>query len=145
MKPMTEQMKTTLASLKECGPGWHDVSPAMHRQFKALARRGLVEHENPSRGPRARLVQQKKDRLWSLAEVRARNMEAGFYFFSRDTMRFFGDTMRSFAVRNRPDGVFIERLKPMRTRDGRDMGGVGSLYRFDPDTGHIGSVSRGDG
>ena len=75
----------------------------------------------------------------TLSDIRAANTAAGFYFFSRDTMRAFGDTMRSFAVRRRDGMILIERVRPMRDRDGRSMGGVGKLYRFDPATGGVNS------
>lgn len=83
---------------------------------------------------------------WTLARIKDANTRAGFYFFSRSTMRFFGDTMRSFAVRhkmvNGEPVVIIERVRPERDRDGRDMGGVGDLRLFDPETGDIGSSAH---
>ncbi len=77
---------------------------------------------------------------WTLAEIRAANERAGHCFFSRETMRFFGDTMRSFAVRHLYDKVYVQRVRPMRDRQGRSMGGVGKLYRFDPATGRVSSM-----
>ena len=74
---------------------------------------------------------------WTLADIREANMRAGHHFFERSAMRFFGDTMRSFAVRHRDGKVLIERVRPMRDRDGRNMGGVGKLYKFNPETGDI--------
>jgi len=79
---------------------------------------------------------------WSLATIKAANEKAGRYFFSRDTMRFFGDTMGSFRVRCFDGKVYLQRVKPMRERDGRDMGGVGDLREFDPASGEIGSVGK---
>lgn len=79
---------------------------------------------------------------YTLSEVKAANDRAGFYFFSRDTMRFFGDTMRSFKLEHvMEDGkpvVYLVRVRPMRDRDGRNMGGVGNRRVFDPATGDIG-------
>jgi hypothetical protein len=79
---------------------------------------------------------------WTLAEIRAANERAGHYFFSRDTMKFFGDTMRSFAVRHIGEKVYVQRVRPMRDRDGRNMGGVGDMREFNPETGDIGLVIR---
>lgn len=79
---------------------------------------------------------------WTLAAIKAANEKAGRYFFSRDTMRFFGDTMASFRVRCFDGKVYIQRVKPMRDRDGRNMGGTGDLREFDPITGEIGSVGK---
>ena len=35
----------------------------------------------------------------TLAEIKRRNIAAGGNFFSRATMKFFGDTMKSFGVK----------------------------------------------
>jgi hypothetical protein len=81
---------------------------------------------------------------WTLAEIKEANTAAGQYFFSRDTMKFFGDTMRSFKVDHDDQGrVYVVRVKQMRDRDGRNMGGVGDRREFDPATGHISTVIRG--
>lgn len=74
---------------------------------------------------------------WTLADIRAANLEVGGYFFERSTMKFFGDTMRSFAVRYIDGKVYLQRVRPMRDRDGRNMGGVGNMSEFNPETGHI--------
>jgi len=50
---------------------------------------------------------------WTLAEIRLRNRDTGGNFFDRRTMRFFGDTMRSFKVRHRGGLVLLERVRPM--------------------------------
>jgi hypothetical protein len=77
-------------------------------------------------------------RRWTLSEIRDANMRAGRHFFDRATMRAFGDTMRSFAVRHIEGKVYVQRVRPMRDRDGRSMGGVGQLREFYPETGDIG-------
>ena len=77
---------------------------------------------------------------WTLSEIREANKKAGRYFFSRDTMRHFGDTMRSFSVRNINGRVFVVRKKSMHDCDGKNMGGVGQWREFDPATGDIGLV-----
>ena len=79
-----------------------------------------------------------KPKRWTLAEIKDANMEANQYFFTRDTMKFFGDTMRSFAVHHEDDRVYVVRVRAMHDRDGRNMGGVGDRRLFDPATGHIG-------
>jgi hypothetical protein len=83
-----------------------------------------------------------KPKKWTLTDVKYANQDAGQFFFSRQTMRFFGDTMRSFAVRNIGGAVYVDRIRPMRDRSGRSMGGVGDRRLFDPATGHIGMVIR---
>ena len=80
---------------------------------------------------------------WRLSEIRAANDAAGRFFFSRATMRAFGDTMRSFAVSHGDDGtVYVRRVRPMHDRDGRNMGGVGQVRIFDWRTGEIGVPLR---
>jgi hypothetical protein len=77
-------------------------------------------------------------KCYTLAEIAEMNEAAGGLFFARATMRFFGDTRRSFAVRHLPDGtVELERVRPMRDRSGRSMGGVGKRYRVNLETGAI--------
>lgn len=79
---------------------------------------------------------------WTLSAIKAANDKAGRYFFTKDTMKFFGDTMASFKVRCFDGKIYLQRVKPMRDRDGRNMGGVGELREFDPRTGEIGSVGK---
>ncbi len=79
-------------------------------------------------------------RRWTLADTKQANTDAGGFFFSRDTMKFFGDTMRSFAVRHAGGKVFVERVRPMRDRSGRNMGGIGDLREFNPETGDVGPI-----
>jgi hypothetical protein len=85
------------------------------------------------------------DRL-TLSDVKAANEAAGRYFFSRDTMRFFGDTIKSFAVRHIGGRVFVERTRAPANApspaDARAM--IGELREFDPATGEIGLVLSGD-
>lgn len=82
---------------------------------------------------------------WTLSEIRAASLAAGNHFFTRETMRFFGDTMRSFRIMDggRPDAagmVRFRRVRPMRSRDGSDMGGVGKVYTFNPSTGDCAGI-----
>lgn len=74
---------------------------------------------------------------WTLSAIKAANEDAGRFYFSRDTMKFFGDTMASFAVRYEGGAIYVERVRPMRDRDGRNMGGLGDRKRFNPETGDI--------
>ena len=79
---------------------------------------------------------------WTLSEIRQANIEAGRYFFSRATMRAFGETMRSYGVRNINGRVFIVRTKPQHDRDGKNMGGAGKWFEFDPATGEVGLAMK---
>jgi hypothetical protein len=46
--------------------------------------------------------------LPSIAEIRDATLAESPYFFTRDTLRFFGQTMRSFRVlRGRNDSIYI--------------------------------------
>lgn len=77
----------------------------------------------------------------TMADIRAAHMEAGFHFFDRKSMAFFGDTMRSFAVHQINGATYLRRVRPMYDRSGRNMGGVGKLYLYDYVTHSIRSVS----
>jgi hypothetical protein len=62
------------------------------------------------------------------------------YFFSRDTMRFFGDTMRSYGIK-RLDGVVYMYRKPSasvnvfgRTELAGSNNNFLSIWRLDPET-----------
>jgi hypothetical protein len=78
------------------------------------------------------------NRRWTLSEIKAENEAAGEYFFARNTMKFFGDTMRSFSVHHEGEKVYLVRVRPMRMRC--HGGGVGDRRLFDPATGHIGAI-----
>jgi hypothetical protein len=73
---------------------------------------------------------------WTLAEIKHANNEAGYCFFSRKTMTFFGDKSKSFAVRCIGERVFIERVKA-----GKPEFQAGAVWEFDPKTGHIGTTA----
>lgn len=75
---------------------------------------------------------------YTISDIRHYSLESGSHFFTRQTMRFFGDTVRSFAVRHMPDGTIeLERVRPMRDRSGRSMGGVGKRYKVNTETWDI--------
>jgi hypothetical protein len=42
----------------------------------------------------------------TIYEIKSRTQETAPYFFSRDTLRFFGQIMKSFSVRKQPDGRY---------------------------------------
>lgn len=74
----------------------------------------------------------KHRRMWPLANIARANEDAGHFYFSRDTMRFFGDTMASFKPRYELGKIYIERVRPNK------MGqGLGKRAEFNPDTGAI--------
>lgn len=63
---------------------------------------------------------------WTLSEIRALNEEAGYHFFSKETMKFFGDTMKTLRVKN-IDGVrYVYRAK-----------GRPAIWQFNPETGNL--------
>jgi hypothetical protein len=57
----------------------------------------------------------------TISEIKRRTQETSPYFFSKDTMRFFGQTMRSFSVRKQDDGRY-KISAPMRNSSGETMG-----------------------
>lgn len=77
---------------------------------------------------------------YTLSDIRRINEQNGYYFFSRETMRFFGDTMKSFGVRNVDGRVFVYRRKYGRRLD---IKGINSIWEFSPQGGDI-NILRDD-
>lgn len=59
---------------------------------------------NPKR--RAKYRRHNPDRKWTIAAIKSANRDAGYYFFSRDTMKFFGTKIYP-TVYQGPGGVFF--------------------------------------
>jgi hypothetical protein len=87
-------------------------------------------------------IDKKNKEVWTLSAIRQRHEQAGLYFFTRDTMRHFGDTMKSFSVHCAEGKIYIVRVKAMRDSDGRNMGGIGDKRLFNPETGRISPTIR---
>lgn len=71
---------------------------------------------------------------WKLSDIRHANDKAGRFFFSPQTMRFFGDRMANFGVRYEGRRIFVERKK----QGSKGGGDVGALREFFPESGEIG-------
>lgn len=57
----------------------------------------------------------------TIYEIKEATQKKSPYFFSRNTLASFGQTMHSFTVKRSPMGrVYI--YAPMHDRDGKDMG-----------------------
>ena len=72
---------------------------------------------------------------WTLAEIRSMNEAGGHFFFSRDTMRFFGDTMSNFRVRHIKGAVYVVRVK--RGKNDPRRTAPDEWRRFDKSTGAL--------
>ncbi len=72
---------------------------------------------------------------WKLSDISRRNKEMGFWFFSRSTMKFFGDTMKNFRVRYKGSEIFVERVVPSK-----NIGNVCRVWKFNPETGDMKTV-----
>ena len=79
---------------------------------------------------------------WTLAEIKEENTRTGGRFFSRENMKFAGDTMKSFTVCNETDSegrltgrVFVKR----RIANKRNI--PLTMWQFDPQTGRLRSVN----
>lgn len=57
----------------------------------------------------------------TISEIKQRTLETSPYFFSRDTMKFFHQTMRDFKVKKQPDGRFLI-TAPMRDNEYKIVG-----------------------
>ena len=77
-------------------------------------------------------------RKLTIADVREHNERAGYYFFSRDTMRFFGTRVVSTLYKNKPfitsDFTGFERNKRRFT-----------VRVYNPETGNVGTAKDKDG
>ena len=57
----------------------------------------------------------------TIYQIKERTLKTSPYFFTRDTLRFFHQTMRMFSVRKQADGRY-RITAPMRDSNGRHMG-----------------------
>lgn len=73
------------------------------------------------------------EKKWTIQEIKAVHEERaiGGHFFSRDTMRFFKDTMKNLGVTQNEDGVFIFRKK-----------GISAYWKFNTETGAISGATE---
>ena len=76
-------------------------------------------------------------RKWTIADIDRANIGAGHYFFSPDTLRFFGDRKSFWTVRHVAGRVFLVR-KHEPSKPPRGTCPVGQAREFNPATGHIG-------
>jgi hypothetical protein len=83
-------------------------------------------------------------RRYTVSDIAHLNRQAGFHFFSPSTMRFWGDSLKSFRVDHMPDGtVEIVRTHPYRGVDGQPyMPSTGARYTVDLETGSV--ISKGN-
>lgn len=123
-----------------CGPDFDLRS--FSKATRKLAAQEIADYYDEAIREYAEDMKRDQDnrKRWTLSAIKSANEDAGLYFFSRDTMKFFGDTMASFAARYEGGQVYIERVRDMRDRDGQNMGGIGKRWRFDPATGDIRSA-----
>ena len=55
----------------------------------------------------------------TLAEIKRHNTDAGYYFFSRSTMKFWKDRMSDFKVTCEGRKIFVERKRKARVPGAR--------------------------
>ena len=60
------------------------------------------------------------NKLMTIYEIARRTYNSAPYYFSRKTLKFFGQTMRDFSVTHRDDGKYYI-CAPMR-KDGKIIG-----------------------
>jgi len=68
----------------------------------------------------------------TIYEIKRRTLETAPYFFTAKTLKFFGQTMRSFRVRKQQDGRFLISAPMIDRFTGRNMGET-KRY-FNPET-----------
>ena len=77
----------------------------------------------------------------TIYEIKERTQKTAPYFFSPQTMRFFGQTLKSFKVYKQPDGKYLISA-PMkdRTNNNKMMGYTERL--FNPTTNELEYVEK---
>ncbi len=58
----------------------------------------------------------------NIHEIKNRTLETSPYFFDRKSMRFFGQTMRSFSIKKQSDGRYLISAPMFDRTTGRTMG-----------------------
>lgn len=76
----------------------------------------------------------------TIYEIKRRTEQSSPYFFSRKTLQFFGQTMRSFSVRKQPEGKYLISAPMMDRFTGRRMGETKRL--FNPETNQLEHVTE---
>ena len=69
----------------------------------------------------------------TISEIKNRTQETSPYFFSRESMKFFGQTMRDFKVKKQSDGKYL--ITAPSYWNGKLMGITKRL--FDPITNEL--------
>lgn len=81
----------------------------------------------------------------TIATIAAHNERTGGYYFSRDTLRFFGQRRSDFRARTLKDGRIIVYAYRHRNWNGLSFGGKpSSLAVYNPTTGDISCPSDQD-
>ena len=108
-------------------------SPATRRACAAL----MADYYADDVAERGATLKAERDnrRVWTIAAIRQANYRVG-YFFNRDTMRGFGDTVSCFAPRFEGSTIFVERVKSGSKMPA--LCNVGKRWTFNPETGSIG-------
>lgn len=70
----------------------------------------------------------------TIYEIKHKTAKTCPHFFSKDTMRFFGQRMQDFKIKLQPDGRH-KISAPMKDRDGRIMGET--IRYFNPVTNDL--------
>ena len=70
----------------------------------------------------------------TIYDIKTRTQEKQPYFFTRETMRFFHQTMRDFKIKKQPDGKYLISA-PMKDNNGKVMGITKRL--FNPETNNL--------
>jgi hypothetical protein len=71
----------------------------------------------------------------TIYEIKRRSAEAAPYFFTTKTLRFFGQTMKSFSVRKQQDGRYKISAPMVDRTTGRKVGDT--VRYFNPETNNL--------
>ncbi len=69
-------------------------------------------------------------RKWTIYQIRQKNHETGHFFFSKNSMRFFKETISDYGVWHRKDWEGKDRIFIHNKKNGK-------VREFNPETGEI--------
>ena len=75
----------------------------------------------------------------TIYEIKERTEKTSPYFFTRQTLKFFGQTMRSFKVYKQKDGKYLISA-PMVDRTGKRVGTTERM--FNPETNELEFIAK---
>src|ERR1700689_5396413 len=78
---------------------------------------------------------------WTIADIKQANRAAGWHFFERATMRFFGSKILPYAYCG-PNGVYFVTSEQFHPSQGQPMPRKYTVRRFNPETADVDTIGK---